>query len=101
MLFYLTGGLIAGGVNYAINGVVHPGPFMAPASSSKTKFGWVFGGGGEAVVGENWTLKAEALYFDLGNEALVGTLVPASTAAYAYNFTTTGVLFRAGLNKHF
>jgi outer membrane immunogenic protein len=113
MLFYLTGGVIAGGVNYSSNGNVHPGMamgtfFTAPASASKTKFGWTFGGGGEAVVGENWTLKAEALYFDLGNETIVGNLVnpsgvpqPPSAGTFVSKFTTTGVLFRAGLNKHF
>ncbi len=61
---------------------------------------------------QNWSAKAEAFYYDLGNMTIQGTgyqsaALPNSTQANAmiYNTNTTvrynGVIARAGVNYHF
>jgi len=39
---------------------------------SKTKMGYVLGGGVEALLWGNWSLKAEYLYVNFGTESAVG-----------------------------
>lgn len=69
---YLTGGLAWGNVkvseqwdNY-FGGVYSPG-FSGNASVSDTLWGWTVGVGGEYAFTDNWTVKVEYLYADLGD----------------------------------
>jgi outer membrane immunogenic protein len=41
-------------------------PFFTTKSSSKTKFGWVAGGGMEHMLTRNWTVGVEVLYHNFG-----------------------------------
>ncbi|MFT0859745.1 outer membrane protein [Ancylobacter sp. G4_0304] len=69
---YATGGLAWGNVKMSenwstyYNGVYQPAA-SGSASTSETLWGWTVGGGGEYAVTDNWTLKAEYLYADLGD----------------------------------
>ncbi len=69
-------------------------------SLSETRFGWTAGGGLEWAFIGNWTLKAEYLYFDLGNisHAMVDSRFPAVFNATA---ELKGNIVRAGLNYKF
>ncbi|MCH4538747.1 outer membrane protein [Ochrobactrum sp. A-1] len=62
LLVYGTGGLAYGKVkSYVDLGEIG-------ISSSKTRAGWTIGGGAEYAITNNWTLKSEYLYTDLGKK---------------------------------
>ncbi|MCK0209214.1 porin family protein [Starkeya koreensis] len=69
---YVTGGLAWGTVKVSENwssftdGAYDPF-FSGSASKSQTLWGWTIGGGLEYAVTDNWTVKAEYLYADLGD----------------------------------
>lgn len=102
VLFYGTGGLAIGQSNYSAN--IHRTAFLlnfsVPASATETKTGWTIGAGAEYVLPNNWSVKAEYLYYDLGSVTLNGTQVPTIILpnAASYNFVTRGSIVRFGLN---
>lgn len=135
-LVYGTGGLAYGGVyanathNAAANlSLSLPAgiPFSAalgfpvvPGSGrySDTRVGWTAGGGFEWMVMPNWSIKAEALYYDLGSATFASSPVvymsPVSIAGPGFAFggplmanapstrvRYDGVIARAGVNYHF
>jgi outer membrane immunogenic protein len=71
--------------------------------------GWVAGGGVEWLLASNWSIKAEYLYFDLGQRTgsltnifystLGGPSSLQSITSYSYN--QNGNIARVGLNYHF
>ena len=71
--------------------------------------GWIAGGGAEWMMAPNWSIKGEALYYDLGNTTVSNTAYFASGNAASSNpvgGSTTrayyqGVIARAGVNYHF
>ncbi|GLK71004.1 porin family protein [Ancylobacter dichloromethanicus] len=69
---YFTGGLAWANVkvdeNWTsyVDGAYIPG-LSGTASRSETLWGWTIGGGVEYAVTDNWTVKAEYLYADLGD----------------------------------
>jgi outer membrane immunogenic protein len=69
---YVTGGVAWGNVKVSeewstsFNGIYDP--FLSGAASvSDTRWGWTLGGGAEYAFTDNWTVKAEYLYADLGD----------------------------------
>lgn len=68
-LFYGTGGLAVGDVDLSVPG----------ASYSDTRFGWTAGAGVEAAITDNFTLRGEYLYTDLGSVSGVVGGSPFST----------------------
>jgi outer membrane immunogenic protein len=78
-LAYVTGGLAIGGVrnNVTFNTVplaappCYPcggfAPYSAALSQSKTRIGWTVGFGVEHMWDQHWTIGAEGLFVDLGN----------------------------------
>jgi len=62
-LFFVTGGLAIADVDssYSLNG----GDWSGKASDTMT--GWTVGGGVELALAQNWSVKAEYLYIDLGD----------------------------------
>jgi outer membrane immunogenic protein len=67
---YLTGGLAMATNKFELTdqfiplvGAASP---LSTANASKTKTGWTLGIGAEYMVTQNWTVKAEYLYADLG-----------------------------------
>jgi outer membrane immunogenic protein len=61
--------------------------------------GWTAGGGAEWMCGQNWSVKAEVLYVDLGSYTTTGT--PPPDPRCRQGFSNTAVLGRAGVNLHF
>lgn len=98
-LAYVTGGLAFGSVDHTVT-LAGPGTAVAGASRSDTQTGWTLGGGIEWALDNNWTLKAEYLYVDLGSTTLT---TPATTAfgGTTTTFDDASHLWRAGLNYRF
>lgn len=117
VLLYVTGGLAYGQfkADYT-SGVV--GLPLGVTSTSTTRPGWTIGGGIEGALSNNWTVKAEYLYVDLGSStsgALGGatsTVLPnvpnqgfttVIDTAFAGTATTRlrDNIVRLGINYHF
>jgi outer membrane immunogenic protein len=103
VLLYGTGGLAIGRVNYSANADFRPqGPIQYPAAISKTRSGWVAGGGVEVGINKHWSWKAEYLYYDLGNQSITGNPTPANPPfQVAYTWQTRAYTFNAGVNFRF
>jgi outer membrane immunogenic protein len=125
VLAYATGGLIYGGVHANANSAftnvyqyVYTGCFTdcafsnnsggIPGNSSSTKAGWTIGGGVEWLFLPNWSLKAEALYYDLGSQTVNSFAIagdnntsPITAVATATRVKFDGVTARVGVNYHF
>jgi opacity protein-like surface antigen len=148
LLAYGTGGLAYGGVHASAthaafvqgvltglndptngylpssyNGATNLLPVPGAGSLSDTRVGWTAGGGVEWLFSPNWSVKAEALYYDLGGATLssspVAALSPFSVPAKvlapvgisagqilianapATRVRFDGVIVRAGVNYHF
>ena len=101
--FYTTGGLAYGNVEYSSNSnFSFLGNQDYPSNVSKTKVGWTLGGGGEWAVANNWSVKLEYLYIDLGDERRVADGSPANPPfQIAYSSKTQEHTLRAGLNYKF
>jgi outer membrane immunogenic protein len=108
ILLYGTGGLAYGQVRSSTIAVFPPpnAGDTYPGSMSTTRAGWTAGGGGEWLVGGNWSLKAEYLYVDLGRNSYAAPCVSAICTAFAVNpsYTTTVTtrehVVRVGVNYH-
>ncbi len=72
---------------------VQPTPAALAFRASDTAVGWTVGGGFEFALTQNWSSKAEAMYYDLGS------------ATYQLDapvrISRTGALGRVGVNYHF
>ncbi|WP_428405583.1 outer membrane protein, partial [Methylocystis sp.] len=81
---------------------------------SNTRVGWSAGGGFEWMVMPNWSVKAEAIYYDLGSATFSSSPVIAVSplgignfgGPFIANVPTTrvnynGVIARVGINYHF
>ena len=80
ILLYATGGLAYGEVSATAP--------LIPLSWGSTRAGWTVGVGAEAAVGDNWSVKVEYLYVDLGN--IGGASATATTIANALNTPSAG-----------
>ena len=121
-LLYVTGGLAVGGVHSSITGtdlVLGPSfgittTLATNAASSQARAGWTVGGGTEYALSSHWSLKAEALYYDLGRtnlnttpasiETIAGGTGIGSVFASANRVFSTrwaGALARVGVNYRF
>lgn len=105
-LLYVTGGLAYGhaSLDSSITNLTGCAPFgfCGAASSSDTLFGWTLGGGAEFAAGNGWSLKAEYLYFDLGDISQSYTsLILGAPQTYTVSTDVTGHIVRAGVNYKF
>ena len=67
-------------------------------STTRTDAGWTVGGGSELALSNNWSVKAETSYFDLGTgNYTFGQLAPPSGA----NVKRVGWISTIGLNYRF
>ena len=104
-LFYVTGGLAYGGVH---NSADFRSGFNTTAffgQSDDTRVGYAIGGGLEYAFTNNISLKAEYLYYDLGDEdvrvGLQPGFAPALGAGYFSEFRNDGHIIRGGINFKF
>ena len=108
-LIYATGGLAYGGAKLTGSVVADALPVAAwSGSSSSTAVGWTLGGGFEYMLNRNFSLKAEYLYYDLGDQTVtaLGNAVVRGIPAldgidYVSKADYTGSIVRVGLNYRF
>ena len=105
LMIYATGGLAYGNVDYSANTNFDNG-ITYPVSFSKTKAGWTVGGGLEYALSNHWSVRAEYLYYDLGDEnrtqnQLLGGVPEGPPFFVRYSFDTTANIVRGGLNFKF
>jgi outer membrane immunogenic protein len=94
-LLYATGGFAYGHVENKFNFPIDPNS-TSGLSTSGTRTGWTVGGGLEYAITNNWTVRAEGLYVDLGKS----TSGPNCTGC-RFGFKNTYALGRVGLNYKF
>jgi outer membrane immunogenic protein len=104
LLLYVTGGVAFGDVGYNLNFAFPGSNDFHSISTSNTETGWTIGAGAEWAVGNNWSVKAEYLYVDLGNRSLVS--IPTGRAANVASTLTETFenkynIVRVGLNYKF
>jgi outer membrane immunogenic protein len=97
-MIYATGGAVGAHINARtvnLAGVAQAPSGTAVNGQERYRVGWTAGAGIEYMFAQNWSLKAEALYFDLGraNYAVDNGIV--------INSRQTGVVGRGGINYHF
>jgi outer membrane immunogenic protein len=101
-LLYVTGGLAFGEAEYNMTfsqpGAPPPRRFYA-LSDSVTKAGWTVGGGVETAFGNNWSVKLEYLYVDLGTRSIDTTDIDGAPFHVEYKIRDN--IVRAGLNYRF
>ena len=109
LLIYGTGGFAYGNVDYSAN-TNYGAPSSAfstyPVSFTETETGWTAGGGVEYAISNHWTVKAEYLHYDLGDEhatqnQLTGGVPQGPPFFVHYNFDTSGNIVRGGFNFKF
>ncbi|MGC1776391.1 MAG: outer membrane beta-barrel protein [Xanthobacteraceae bacterium] len=103
-LFYATGGAAFTDLHgsFSFSETAFGGAEAASLSSSKT--GYAVGGGVEASLSRQWSLKAEYLFVDFGTVSASGTaaggvLVP--TYPFTHTMDLKANIARLGLNYHF
>lgn len=145
LLIYGTGGLAYGNAYASVNqfsveniehqrnmantsAIINPAVpsvqnvWFGGGNQTQTLVGWSAGAGGEWMLTDNWSLKAEALYWNLGsmnvNTSALGSGIntppggPAAGVTWAFLNSTnlgwgrtsvqySGVIARAGVNYHF
>jgi outer membrane immunogenic protein len=94
-LVYATGGLAYGNVKSKF-GV--PGEYM---SGSDTRLGWTLGAGAEYALTQNWTLRAEYMYVDLGKSKTINRLSSDGVARISAEPDVALHTVRAGVNYKF
>jgi len=109
-LLYATGGLAYGNVktSFTMADVFTNGAILGNVlTGSTTKFGWTAGAGAEWAITQNWSLKGEWLYVDLGRTTLTGVntefVGPAPFPLYAtsQSYKNNFHVVRLGLNYRF
>lgn len=100
-LVYVTGGLAYGDVDVRYSTAYPALGQLLRGKSSGTEVGWTVGGGLEYAVTDNWTVKGEYLYYDLGTVKF-STRNPVGIAAAARaRADLDGHIVRIGLNYKF
>lgn len=89
-------------VRYSCATGAAPAPGVAgcpSAKDSKTSVGWTIGGGTELALSDNWSVRAESSYFDLGTDhyapVLGGTALPVDVRHNGF-LGTVGIVYRFG-----
>jgi outer membrane immunogenic protein len=101
-MLYATGGLAFGESDYSFSWS-NPGGAAGrqsySLSNNQTLWGWVVGGGVEAVLSGRWTAKLEYLYLDLGTQSI--NTVDIDGAPFSVNNAVHDQILRVGVNYHF
>jgi outer membrane immunogenic protein len=94
-LVYVTGGVALGHLKSNASRT-DAGGFQSYGALDTTKVGWVAGGGVEHKLNRNWSVKGEALYYDLGRSTADGTASGRGTN-YSTSFSHEVIVGRLGL----
>jgi outer membrane immunogenic protein len=87
-LLFATGGWAYGRADYRHSLFVTESGANASASRSENSSGWTVGDGAEVRLGQRWSVKAEYLFYDLGDERLRATLRVADGRATETDFVS-------------
>jgi outer membrane immunogenic protein len=101
-LLYATGGFAYGRVETNVAQSIVA--VNSSASTAGTRTGWTVGGGIEAPVARNFTVKFEYLYMDLGSQTVTFNTGPAGFLAATTTTVTAPLrdnIFRVGVNYLF
>ncbi len=109
LLVYATGGLAYGQIKTSSSVVGVQAPALVwSGSDSETKFGWTLGAGLEYAITNNFTVRGEYLYYDLGNTTVsaLGNAAVRGVGAlngidYISRTENRGSIVRAGVNYKF
>lgn len=101
MLIYGTGGVAIGSVKNTLQDSYDDGEVIITTSDRITHVGWTVGGGIEAALDTNWTLKAEYLYVDLGKKETNHYQPEPGWPRISTDGTVTTSIARVGLNYKF
>ena len=102
LLIYGTGGLAFADVSMKTTVVVGDPPMGAlTGAKEETKVGWTLGGGTEYAITDHVTIKAEALYFDLGSISLNAASSEFTDVSLDVNQHVAGTIARAGIAYKF
>lgn len=101
-LLYVTGGLAFGEAKYEMTfsepGIFRPfNPYFL--SDSVTRVGWTVGAGTEWAFANNWSVKLEYLYVDLGTRSI--DTFDVDGAPFHVEYKIRNNIVRAGLNYKF
>jgi outer membrane immunogenic protein len=108
LLIFGTGGFAYGGVGatgaIAQTNLPFGGIFASAGGYSDLRVGWTAGGGLEALITPNWSVKLEYLYYDLGKKSFGYTPLNFGGVYGSAPYASTrfdGHIARIGLNYHF
>jgi outer membrane immunogenic protein len=98
-LLYATGGLAYAHLKGDIT--ISSAAGLLAGSQDEWKGGWTVGGGLEHMFTQNWSVKGEYLYYDLGTSNIGISTVTGPIEAGILSYQNKGHIIRAGLNYHF
>jgi outer membrane immunogenic protein len=101
-LVYVTGGLALGQLKSSTTECDSSNTCGTYASLSTVKVGWVAGVGAEHKFNQNWSVKGEFLYYDLGRTNTTGTGAPVCpSCSFSTDFNHEVLVGRLGVAYHF
>jgi outer membrane immunogenic protein len=105
-LYYVTGGVAVTNLNGNFTFSDNANSAMETGSIPSTKAGYTVGGGVEAALWRNWSVKAEYLYVDFGrlsttSNNFTSTLVAFPAAEFSHSIDLKANIARVGLNYRF
>jgi outer membrane immunogenic protein len=105
-LYYVTGGVAVTSLNGNFTFSDNANNAMETGSISSTKAGYTVGGGIEAALWGNWSVKAEYLYVDFGTVSTISsnftsTLGAFPAAQFTHSIDLKANIARVGLNYKF
>jgi outer membrane immunogenic protein len=103
-LIYATGGLAYAEIENSVNFFGPLGQLQFTGNNSQTEVGYTVGAGIEHAFAPNWTVKAEYLFYDLGDNTVNVAVIPGSGGGgtgYNSRFENDGHIVRVGLNYKF
>jgi outer membrane immunogenic protein len=106
-LVYFTGGAAWGQFEYAASAINEDASYIATSGFSRLAAGYVLGGGFEYAFWDNWSARAEYLYYHLSTTAAVttfdssGNFPPIFSSGFAWSGGTSINSIRAGVSYKF
>lgn len=103
-LFYATGGFAYGESEHRVDMLGAAGNLQFSGNRTEVKTGYAVGAGLEYAVTNNFTVRGEYLYYDLGKDTVNVAVLPGSGGAgtgYNSRFDDKGNIVRVGLNYKF
>ncbi len=97
-LVFGTGGWIGADLNSSVNDNLGGG--VVNTAETGFQSGWTAGGGIEVAFGSRWSIKADWLHYDLGDEKVGGVCCGGGVIQY-FKIDNSGDIVRAGANIHF